>query len=187
MIRLTGGLKKGHKINTPKDSSIIRPALAQVREAIFSSLGDITNMVVFDVFAGTGSLGFEALSRGAKHVGFVEAHPVAIKCLIKTLNDLDYNDKATIYKRNMPFGLRGLKITEAPDVIFCDPPYEKNLLNKTLHQLVKYKFIDAKTRVIVEHTAKEVPNIESLEVFKEKKFGQTLLAYLSLKGQPYEK
>lgn len=176
-MRIISGQLKGKRLKTPKDSKTIRPALSQVREAIFSSLGDIEGKVFLDIFAGTGSLGFEALSRGADFIYFVDSGAEAINLIIENLNDLQLSEKAHIFKRKMPFGLEKIKLEKKPDVIFCDPPYDKNLINRTLSTLVKQNYVDPNSLIIVEHTKREVPNIKELELVKEKRFGQTFISY----------
>ncbi len=176
-MRIIAGQSKGQLIKSPK-GDITRPALAMVREAIFSSLGDIQDFVFIDIFAGSGSLGLEALSRGAGFVNFVEGHPRVVSVLIENIERLGYKDKAHIYKRHMPHGLSSLKIKSPANVLFCDPPYDKNLLNPTLKSAITNNLIDGQTQIIVEHTQREVPNVESLELVKQKKFGQTYISYL---------
>ncbi|MBU0505635.1 16S rRNA (guanine(966)-N(2))-methyltransferase RsmD [bacterium] len=182
-MRIIAGIKKNHKILTPKGMTT-RPALAQVREAIFSSLGNIEGKIFMDVFAGCGSLGLEALSREASACYFVENNPKAVSCIINNLESLGFEKKAHIFKRTMPHGLKNIKIDRVPDVIFCDPPYDQDLINRTIGGLLKYNFIDPKTLLIIEHTRRENPECEDLELFKQKKFGQTLISYLKLRSDP---
>lgn len=182
-MRIIAGQAKGKKLFTPKSDKVTRPALAKVREAIFSSLGDIDDKIVFDVFAGTGSLGFEALSRGAKKAYFIDGHDDAISCLIKNIKHLGYDDSAKVFKRKLPYGLKGLKLEGLPDIIFCDPPYDKGLLNKTLEALKDHKFIDHNSLIIVEHTSRELPNVKGLSIIKQKKYGQTLITFLRLENE----
>lgn len=180
VMRIIAGTKKNQKILTPK-GMVTRPALAQVREAIFSSLGDIKGKLFMDVFAGCGSLGLEALSRDASMCYFVENNPKAVSCIINNLECLGFEKKAHVFKRTMPYGLKSTKIDGVPDVIFCDPPYDQDLINRTLAALLKYNFIDPKTLLIIEHTRRENPEYKDLEFVKQKKFGQTIISYLKLK------
>lgn len=179
-MRIITGSAKGRVIKAPKDSKTIRPALSQVREAIFSSLGDLTGKVILDIFAGTGSLGLEGLSRGCKKVYFVDSEPEAVRLIIANLEHLGFSDRAHVFKRRIPGGLRSVKLSGKPDFIFCDPPYDKNLINKTLAALAGQNYVDRDSLVIVEHTRREMPNCKGFHVVKEKKFGQTLITYLKL-------
>lgn len=182
-MRIIGGSAKGRVIKTPKDNDITRPALAKVREAIFSSLGEVENLVTMDVFAGSGSLGLEALSRGAKFSYFVEAHPRAIACLIENLKFLGFSDQAKIFQRSMPHGMKNIRLNYLPDIIFCDPPYDKNLINPTLSALIKQGLVAPQTLILVEHTRREMPCIKELEVIKERQYGQTIITYLKLASE----
>ncbi len=178
-MRIITGTKKNHKIVTPK-GQVTRPALAKVREAIFSSLGDIQDKIVMDVFAGCGSLGLEALSRGAKSCSFVENNSAALSSIITNLESMGFEDQAHVFKRNMPNGLRNINLEQTPDIIFCDPPYDKNLINRTLTGLLDNGFVSPKTIIIIEHTDREPPNIKELTLVKQKKYGQTLISYLKV-------
>lgn len=179
-MRITGGSANRRVIKTPKGRSIIRPALAQVREAIFSSLGNVEALRFLDLYAGTGSLGLEALSREAKFVYFVDFHPQALSLIIKNLESLDFSDRAHVFKRRLPEGLTRLKIPHKIDVVFCDPPYEKGLLVPTLELLARQNYVDPDSIIIVEHTRREMPEARGFEPFKQKCFGQTHLSYLRL-------
>lgn len=177
-MRIIAGRAKGRKLHTPKDDRITRPALAKVREAIFSSVGPVEGLSILDVFAGTGSLGLEALSRGAKSAIFIENHPVILKCLKQNVDDLGFSHQAQIFKRLMPKGLKSISLEQPADIIFCDPPYDKNLLNPTLEALVQDNFIDHDSLTIVEHSPREGIEIEHLSLIKQRKYGQTLISYL---------
>lgn len=180
-MRIISGQSKGRKILTPKGFGVTRPALEKVREAIFSSLGDISGKVILDVFAGSGSLGLEALSRGAARAYFVDDHPQALSCLIANLKNLGFEKQARLFKRKLPQGLRQIELAQKPDVVFCDPPYDRNLLNPTLNALVQNELLGPHTIIIVEHTRREMPENIELDVFKERQYGQTLITYLQLK------
>lgn len=186
-MRIIAGTARGRKIKTPRGSATTRPALGKVREAIFSSLGDITGAFVMDIFAGSGSLGLEALSRGAGGALFVDGHRRAVACIRDNLNVMGFLDQVTVLKRQLPQGLKSLKPAQTPDIVFCDPPYDKNLLNKTLRMLLRYKLIDAQTTLVVEHTRREIPDVAALNVIKQKQYGQTTISFLKLKPVAYDK
>ena len=179
-MRIITGSAKGTSLHTPKSQAVIRPALAQVREAIFSSLGDITDWDFVDLFAGTGSLGLEALSRGASFCTFVDIHPESLKLLRENIQKCQFAQQTAIAKLKLPFDLKRLRLKKVPHVIFCDPPYEKNLVNPCLREILKLKLLDENTWLLVEHTKREMPETEGFALIKQKKFGQTLISYLKL-------
>ncbi len=179
-MRIISGSAKGTPLFTPKSQAVIRPALAQVREAIFSSLGNIIDCEFLDLFAGTGSLGLEALSRGAKHCTFVDEHPESLKLIRDNIAKCGFQNASHIVKLKLPSELKRLKLTKVPDVIFCDPPYEKNLINPCLNEILKCKILGPDTWILLEHTKREMPVFTAFELVKEKKFGQTLITYLRL-------
>lgn len=180
-MKIIAGTAKGRSLKAPKNSKIIRPALSQVREAIFSSLGDLTDKVILDVFAGTGSLGLEGLSRGADFAYFVDGHDASVGIILQNLKELGFAERAHVFKRKLPFGVASIKLERKPDVIFCDPPYDKGFLAPTLELLAGQSFVTADTLFIAEHTKREMPDAPSLQTVKEKHFGQTLLSYLKLR------
>jgi 16S rRNA (guanine(966)-N(2))-methyltransferase RsmD len=177
-MRIIAGSVKGRKLFSPKGRDVVRPALAVVREAIFSSLGDVAGLTILDVFAGTGSLGLEGLSRGAARAYFVDNHPQAIGAIIRNLTALGMAERGRVLRRRLPAGLAALKLDAIPDIVFCAPPYDRDLLNPTLARLLKYNLIDPRSIVIVEHTRREMPQVEGLAVVKERRYGQTLITYL---------
>ncbi len=178
-MRIIAGLAKGREIKTPKGSGT-RPALAKVREAIFSSLGPVTDLVFMDIFAGSGSLGLEALSRQAKFVYFIEDGSEALRCIIENLKNFGFAAKAKIFKRTLPAGLKKMELQHKLDVIFCDPPYDRKLVNTTLAGLIERGFVSDETLILVEHTRREMPSVAALTLVKEKQYGQTLISYLRL-------
>jgi len=180
-MRIITGSAKGRRLKTPKGSKIIRPALSQVREAIFSSLGDLHAKVVLDVFAGTGSLGLKALSRGAAKAYFVDNHSQAVGLILENLKHLGFEDRAHVFKRKVPVGLATIKLEHKPDIIFCDPPYDKGLIDPSLAALAMQNYVDENTLILIEHTKREIPSAPKFEFLKQKKFGQTYISYLKLR------
>lgn len=178
-MRIISGTAKGRNIVT-SDGSPIRPALAKVREAIFSSLGDIKDKVILDIYAGCGSLGLEALSRGAEKSYFIDGAHAAIKAIITNLKNLGFEDKAQVFKRWLPHSLKNILFDPRPDIIFCDPPYDKKLVNRTLEALLAYKLVDPHSLLIVEHSPREFIKVNGLDAVKQSRYGQTLISYLKM-------
>ena len=122
MIRIIAGEFKGHKLKSGLDRPGFRPTKDRVKESLFSILGDISGLNVLDIFAGSGNLGFEALSRGAKHVTFVENNFQQAKIIGENVDKVHSSDKITITKTNVMLFLK--KSDEQFDLVLADPPYQ---------------------------------------------------------------
>ena len=118
-MRIVAGSKKGARIFAPKGAST-RPTSDRVREAIFAILGAVEGARVLDLFAGSGALGLEALSRGAETAVFVESDPVAVKAIERNLEKLGLEGR--IVRADVRRHLS--RENERYDVVFVDPPYE---------------------------------------------------------------
>ena len=129
MIRVIAGDFKGRKLYNLKIESL-RPTQAKVRKSIMDSIRDFNNKNILDLFSGIGTLGIEAMSRGAKKVKFVERNNRIINVLKKNLNMLDLTDRSVVVRSDAIKFLD--KEEEKYDIIFADPPYGKYLFN-TLH------------------------------------------------------
>ncbi len=136
MIRLTGGEWNGRKIKTPRGMQS-RPSASRVREAFFDVLGnDIKDVDFFDFFAGSGAVGFEALSRGARYCTFVESVRSAVLCLRENIILLGCREQATVFPGHLPGWVRsGAFVPRMPAVVFIDPPYAGALAEKTMTAL----------------------------------------------------
>ncbi|MBT3181083.1 MAG: 16S rRNA (guanine(966)-N(2))-methyltransferase RsmD [Deltaproteobacteria bacterium] len=178
-MRVISGKAKGHKLVAPK-SAKVRPALDQVKEAIFNILYDVSSAQVLDLFAGSGSIGIEALSRGAFHAVFVEEWGPAIECIRRNLQHCKLTDGATIMKMPVHLAIKTLNKKDRPfDLIFVDPPYEKDLVNKTLDQLANSVLVDENTMIIVEHHPHEpIDEPKTLILTDSRKYGQTDISFL---------
>ena len=181
-MRIISGQAKGRVLNGPK-SDKIRPALDKVRQAIYNILGDVQGESILDLFAGTGSMGLEGLSRGANHAVFVDDHIEALQLIRKNI-DLCRFENASIVKLKLPQGL--MKISErfgSFDLIFHDPPYDQNLVNPILKTIEETNLLSPKGFVVVEHSPREmVQEIDALHLVTQRKYGQTLISFL--KGKP---
>ena len=127
-MRVIAGDARGRRLSAPRGLAT-RPTLARVRESMFSRLSvrlDFAGLRVLDLFAGTGSLGIEALSRGAGHVTYVESARPALLALRRNLAALGFSDRARVLKSEV---LRGLEMLAARgerfDLVLLDPPYRK--------------------------------------------------------------
>lgn len=179
-MRIIAGSAKGRRLHSPK-SLLIRPVSDKVKEAIFNILGDrVEGSNVLDLFAGTGSVGLEALSRGALRCVFVESYPHALSLLKKNIGACGFFDRTFILRGELPGVLNRLKKKGAFGLVFVDPPYDRGLIGPALDGLVRYNLIDAQSCVIVEHSPREAPVDKSVTVFDSRKYGQTLVSFLRL-------
>lgn len=176
-MRVIGGSAKGRKLVAPKGPAT-RPALAQVKEAIFNILGDINGLAVLDLYAGSGAIGIEALSRGALHCTFVEKGPQALGALRKNLELCGFEPQAEVVPLDVERVLSYLaRKKRCFELIFVDPPYDQNLVMPTL--VAAEKVLADGGSVIVENSPREtVENTERLAVTDQRKYGQTFITFL---------
>ncbi|MFH1873566.1 MAG: 16S rRNA (guanine(966)-N(2))-methyltransferase RsmD [Pseudomonadota bacterium] len=181
-MRVITGKAKGRKLVAPK-SQLVRPALDKIKEAIFSILFDITDLNVLDVFAGSGSIGIEALSRGAAHVTFIDIYQPAIDTIRKNLEICGFSKQATILRSPAINALLRLnKKNLHYDLIFVDPPYLKDLVNPTLSIISESNLLKDHAKIVVEHHPKE-PILEqpNLSLVETRLYGQTCISFLENK------
>ena len=138
-MRIVAGKLKGRNLASPADFRV-RPTAEHVRAAMLDLLGaDIKDARVIDLFAGTGALGLEALSRGAKSVDFIETRPASLHALKLNVNSLRVKKVTRIFKRDaLPFA--GMLTENSYDLAFADPPYESRMLDRVLDHWRALKF-----------------------------------------------
>ncbi|MBI3008860.1 MAG: 16S rRNA (guanine(966)-N(2))-methyltransferase RsmD [Candidatus Omnitrophica bacterium] len=185
-MRITGGDLRGRVIHVPKGVNI-RPTLDKVRQAIFNILGDkVAGAAVLDLYSGSGSLGLEALSRGAGSVYFVEKNKECIEKIKGNLISLKLSEYATVRRADVLDMLVRLdKEGGKFDVIFLDPPYYKDLAKKTLINVSHCDILSPNNIVVAEHHKTDsIPEkIDSLEFMKEKRYGDTVVTFYEKTGR----
>lgn len=158
-MRLTGGLDRGRRLKAPKGLGT-RPTAAKVREAIFNILGPPPDGMVLDLFAGTGALGIEALSRGAKKAVFVERDRGALVTLRQNLRELGFEERATVMASEAATALRRLAASLAREDrfgwVFVDPPYAVPT-DGVLGELCDKALLHPWAVIVVEHDRKHRP------------------------------
>lgn len=157
-MRITGGAARGRTLRAPRGSKI-RPTADKVRAAIFNILGsrtDIAGGCWIDLFAGTGALGLDALSRGATRVIFIDDSRESCRSVRDNLERSGFADRAEVRKLPLPGGLRRFELrNERFDGAFVDPPYRCGLSQRTLQALGEGGLLTPGAWVVVEHGADE--------------------------------
>lgn len=179
-MRVIAGKYKGRKLNSPINNDV-RPTTDKVKEAIYNILqGEVEDSYVLDMFAGSGGLGIEAISRGAKKVFFCENNSRALDLLV---SNLAFCEKGTyeIFKGDYSDCLRliasrGIKL----DIILCDPPYIKKLGREVLSRVQKHDLLADGGKIVVERKSSD----ESIEddyfaKTSQRRYGETTLEIFS--------
>ncbi len=154
----------------------IRPTSERVREAIFNLLGqDMEGYSVLDLFAGTGVLGIEAMSRGAEKAVFIDNSIESIKIIQKNLNLFNFTEAATIIKRDLKRGLP--EINKWFHLVFIDPPYEKGLIRRVFDDLIHGPYLMPEAFVVIESRKGEILPDEThiLRKWKQRIYGDTII------------
>lgn len=173
-LRVIGGELGGRLLRAPKGLAT-RPTAARVREALFSILGDVSGVRVLDLYAGTGALGLEALSRGAAHATFVESERNAVACLRENLSALGVEARAEVLPLRVT-AARGALVKRGPfDLVLCDPPWrDVESAAGELARLVDQGAISAEGRVVLEHAARGArPEPAGLFAYDQRVWGDT--------------
>ncbi|MBO8155355.1 MAG: 16S rRNA (guanine(966)-N(2))-methyltransferase RsmD [Bacillaceae bacterium] len=175
-MRIISGTLKGRQIK-PVPNRLTRPTADKVKEAIFQIIGPFFNGgTVLDLFAGSGNLGIEAISRGAERSIFVDRHPKAVQIIHENIKALDIQDQTEVYKTD---AFRAIKAASKRnlvfDYIFLDPPYEKISYTALFDAILDHQLIKSGSVIICEHTADEqLPeSYHGLEKFKSEVYGKT--------------
>jgi 16S rRNA (guanine966-N2)-methyltransferase len=174
-VRITGGILGGRLLRVPHTD--LRPTSDRVREAMFARLGDLSGAVVLDLFAGSGALGLEALSRGAAHVDFVEKARPAARCVRENLAALGLAERARVLPGDARSVLRALEREGARyDLVFVDPPYASGLAAELLAALGAGALLAEGACVVVESDRRRPPgDAPGLAQTDERRYGDTLL------------
>lgn len=149
---ITGKYKKSNIFSVPGVTA--RPTTDFTREVIFTVLKSCQNLRILDLYAGSGSLGLEALSRGAKFVDFVDFSEKSIKTIIRNINKLGCKSECKIHRKKVSAFLNSCDLKF--DVILMDPPYERKLVNKTIDQIFANNLLTENGRIVIEHSVREI-------------------------------
>ncbi len=176
-MRIIAGEAKGHQIKVPR-GTVVRPATDLVRGAIFSILETITSdwAQVLDLFAGSGALGIEALSRGAGWVDFVEREPRCCAIIKQNLEKTKFGTQAHIYCCSVSKAISFLD--KEYNIILMDPPYSDTSIGNLVTQLATSKLVGTGSTVVVTHSS-HLPlssTYATLNLIKERRHGDSCIA-----------
>ncbi|MDE0212929.1 MAG: 16S rRNA (guanine(966)-N(2))-methyltransferase RsmD [Deltaproteobacteria bacterium] len=185
-MRIIGGSARGRRIAAPKGSAI-RPTADRVREALFNILPrDLAGMRVLDLFAGSGSLSLEALSRGAESALLVDESAAAAKLIRRNVDALGFTDRARIWTH--PVGKALSRLADeggAYDAIFLDPPYDGGWVGKTLAAVARTGTLKAEGVAVAEHSPRE--RVEEqygpLACRDRRQYGDTVLSFFGIDNE----
>ncbi|MEC7952747.1 MAG: 16S rRNA (guanine(966)-N(2))-methyltransferase RsmD [Pseudomonadota bacterium] len=179
-MRIIAGEWRGRRLTAPP-GEVTRPTADRTRETLFnmlvSRLGSFEGVNVVDLFAGSGALGLEALSRGAASCLFVEQDADAVKSIRKNIESLDARTRTTVQQASV----MSLGPAKAPhDLILLDPPYDTGAGHVAIDRLTRLGWIGPATWVALETGAKEERELRGLEVVADRKMGKAKVSLLRL-------
>ena len=169
-MRIVGGKYRHRLISFPDDMAHTRPTKDRIREAIFSALGDINNALVLDLYAGSGAMGLEALSRGAKKCTFVDVSSIAIKVIKDNINNLKISEaEYLVIKDQDTNALKKFKNDKTKfDIVFLDPPYEVGQYSQIVDILINDDLLNENSVIVIE--ANKDIDLENVAYQKKKEY-----------------
>jgi 16S rRNA (guanine966-N2)-methyltransferase len=184
-MRIIGGEAKGRTLHFPSRSKE-RPTSDFLREALFNLLGPLQNKTFLDLFAGSGSVGLEAASRGAQVVYFIEKNKQLVEVIKNNIQTCCFDIKCRIIAGDIDFSLHDLfKKNNEFDIIFADPPYDRKLVESTLKSLSRHKVFKKDSIIVVQHSIKEIFSEIAGNMYQtdQRKYGDNILTFLKWSGQ----
>lgn len=176
-MRITGGFLKNQSLKTPKGDKT-RPTSEKLRQSVFNiAQAYVEDCLFLDLYAGSGAMGIEALSRGAKEATFIEKDRSALKALRENLNELDLSPLSTLLAGDVLLLLQKLK-GKSFNLIYIDPPYEQGLQEKTLVLIDKLHLLHIGGLLFIEESSQkelEIPSLTTMHLQKKRKVGSTFL------------
>ena len=175
-MRIVAGEFKGRKLTVPRDDSV-RPTAEKVREAVFSMLqNEIPDAVVLDLFAGTGSLGLEALSRGARRAYFTDKDRQSIALVRENIRACKAEEKSVILCADYASVID--RIHDRVHIVFLDPPYKAGLMEDCLSRLAVSDILPEGGLIVAEHGKEEIlpDDLSCLHRIRDRKYGKVRIS-----------
>jgi len=173
-MRIISGIRRGHKL-VGFDGEKIRPTTDRVKESVFNLIQEfIPNSKVLDLFAGSGSLGFEAMSRGAESVVFVDKDIESLNVVKKNATSLAFSGDVKILHMSYDEFFKNSK--DCFDIIFLDPPYNKGFIEPVLSDIAQNSRISENGIVVLESDNTDMHGeIDGLSILKQRKYGRSYI------------
>lgn len=179
-MRIIAGQRRGKRLAAPRDRNI-RPTADRIRESIFNIIAArIRGARVLDLFAGTGAMGLEALSRGAVAAVFVDSGPEAVALVQRNLADCNFADCGRVIRQDVLAALAGLRGRRIFDLVFMDPPYNRAMVVPALAALNAAAVTTPGVLVVVEHAPEEVLPAQTgaWQCIDQRRYGKTLVSFM---------
>ena len=182
-MRVISGRARGTKLSSIESLST-RPTLGRVKESLFNIIqNNLKGAVVFDLFAGSGQLGIEALSRGADKAYLCDINRDAVKMIKQNLEKTKLKDKAVVINEDYKKALRTLNTNEKFDIIFIDPPYKEDIAVDSIIDIIHESRLKENGIMIIEtdeieRDLREINKIENIKIIDQRKYGRASLIFI---------
>lgn len=184
-MRVIAGKVRSLKLKTPEGTEV-RPTADRIKETLFNIIqGDVPGSIFIDLFAGSGGIGIEALSRGARHAYFVENSMEAAACIRDNLAFTRLSDDATLIRQDVYGALRQIREKEA-DIVFMDPPYRAGYEEGLFAELGRQSYVTENTLLILEaEVGKKLDFLDKagFEIVREKKYKTNKHVFIRKRGE----
>jgi 16S rRNA (guanine966-N2)-methyltransferase len=181
-MRIIAGELRGRRLLSPEGRRT-RPTSDRLRETLFNILASrIPGAVVLDLFAGTGALGLEAVSRGAASAVLMDVDAAAVSLIVRNIQSFSIEKKARVIRWDILRNLNPLRNIEPLfDLIFLDPPYRQGMVAPTLRRLVESRSIADDAHIAIEHSVSETIafDIPGLKLCDQRSYGKTVVTFMS--------
>ena len=179
-MRVIGGTARGRRLKVPR-GQVVRPTAARVKESLFNILPrDFSGLLVLDLYAGSGNVSIEALSRGAARALLIDESSRSTAVIRDNLERLGLTERAQVWTAPVLRSLRKLaRSAQTFDLIFLDPPYERELVSATLQTISRCHLLRGDATVVAEHSAREPvrSSYHDLVLKDQRRYGDTLLSF----------
>ena len=184
-MRIISGTARGTKLYTLKGMQT-RPTLDRVKESLFNIIQNkIVDSIFLDLFSGSGAIGLEAASRGAKKVILCDKSKEALNIIKKNIEKTHLEEKAQVFNTDYEMLLKE-KIKEKVDIVYIDPPYNSNFAKKSIEIMIKNKIVDENSTIIVETDREDKINEISklpIEIEDKRKYGRAEIIFLRIRKE----